>query len=106
MNTQNMTPPLTDKSHENKLIALALRQTEKQLGNGTASSQIVTHFLRLSSVKAQVELEKLRLENRLLEARIEGEQQGQKLTEMMGEVLEALKSYSHVTPGDVDANLF
>ena len=99
MSKQNMTPPLNDEAQETKLVALALKQAQQHLEEGTASSQIVTHFLRLGSLKAQVELEKLELENRLLEEKILAERSGQQLNEMFGEVLAALKSYSY-SPGD------
>ncbi len=106
MTDHPMTPPLTDASQENKLVALALKQAQGQLEKGTASSQIITHFLKLASTKAQHDLEKTRLENLLLEAKIAGEESGQKLTDMIGEVLAALKSYSHVPPGERHDNLF
>ena len=100
-----MTPPLNDESQETKLIALAFRQSQEQLEDGTASSQIVTHFLRLGSLKAKVELEKLELENRLLEEKILAERSGQQLNEMFAEVLAALKSYTY-SPGESDADVY
>lgn len=106
MAKQNMTPPLNDEAQESKLVALALRQAQTQLEDGSASSQIITHFLRLGSLKAQVELEKLELENRLLEEKIQAERSGQELNEMFAEVLVALKSYSYAAPGDPDVNVF
>ena len=105
MNEPIMTPPLNDEAQETKLVALALKQAQNQLENGTASSQIITHFLRLGSIKAQVELEKLELENRLLEEKILAERSGQQLNEMFGEVLAALKSYSYI-PGEPDVDLY
>lgn len=101
-----ITPPMNDEALENKLVALAFEQAKAQMQEGHASSQIVTHFLRLGSIKAKIELEKLELENRLLEERIQAEQAGQKLNEMFGEVLAALKSYSYAPPGDSNENLF
>ncbi len=105
MTEKIMTPPLNDEAQETKLVALALKQAQKHLEEGTASSQIVTHFLRLGSIKAQVELEKLELENRLLEEKIQAERSGQELNEMFAEVLVALKSYSY-SPGDPNADVF
>ena len=105
MTKKTMTPPLNDEAQETKLVALALKQAQKYLEEGTASSQIVTHFLRLGSIKAQVELEKLELENRLLEEKILAERSGQELNEMFAEVLVALKSYSY-SPGDPNADVF
>lgn len=106
MTKQTITPPINDEVLENKLVALAFKQAQAQMEDGTASSQIVTHFLRLGSIKSKIELEKLELENRLLEEKIQAEQSGQKLNEMFGEVLAALKSYSYAPPGDSDENLF
>ncbi len=106
MTKQTITPPLNDEALEIKLVALAFAQAKMQMEEGHASSQIVTHFLRLGSIKAQIELEKLELENRLLEERILAEQSGQKLNKMFGEVLAALKSYSYAPPGDSNENLF
>lgn len=99
MTKQPMTPPLTDEAMESKMIALALKQAQKQLENGTASSQIVTHFLRLGSTRAQIELEELQLKNQLLEEKIVAEQSGHRISEMVQEVLSALRSYSYVPPG-------
>ena len=105
MDEPTMTPPLNDESQETKLIALAFRQSQEQLEDGTASSQIVTHFLRLGSLKAKVELQKLLLENQLLEEKILAERSGQQLNEMFAEVLAALKSYTY-SPGESDADVY
>ncbi len=106
MTKQNMTPPINDESQEKKMVSLALKQAKNQLEDGTASSQIVTHFLRLGSIKAKIELEKLELENRLLEEKIQAERSGQQLNEMFTQVLEALKSYSYRPPGESDVDIF
>ena len=106
MGKKTMTPAVNDEKAENKMIALAYQQAQKQLEDGVASSQIVTHFLRLGSMKAKIELEKLELENRLLEEKIVAERSGQQLNEMFSEVLAALKSYSYRPPGDANANVY
>ena len=101
-----MTPPLNDDSQENKLVALAFIQAQSQLEAQTASSQVVTHFLKLGSRKAKVELENLKLQNKLLEEKILAERSGLELNTMLGAVLDALKSYSYRPPGDADVNIF
>ncbi len=106
MDNPMMTPPLNDESQESKLVALAFRQAKMELENQTASSQVVTHFLRLGSQRAKIELKKLELENKLLEEKILSERSGQELTNMLGEVLAALKSYSYSPPGDSDVDIF
>ena len=106
MDKLSMTPPLTDEAGEKKLIALALRQAQKQLEDGTATSQVITHFLKISSVRSQIEVQRLKLENQLLEEKILAEKAGQQVKEAVAEVLEALKSYSYTPPGDRDVDIF
>ena len=101
MTKQTMTPAITDEAMENKLVALALKQAQGQLEEGTASSQIMTHFLKLGSLRHQVELEKIRLDSKLVEEKILAERSGQQSNEMMVEVLEALKSYSYAPPEEI-----
>ena len=102
MTKHNMTPALTDEAQEHKLVTLALEQAGKQLEEGTASSQTLAHFLKLGSLRHQVELKKLELENNLLVEKITAEQTGQQINEMVAEVLEALKSYSYAPPEGLD----
>ena len=107
MGDNKMTPAVSDEEMEAKMIALAIKQAQKQLERGTASSQIVTHYLKLGSKRADIELEHLQLQNRLLEEKILSEQQGLKTQEMIQDVLEALKSYSYAPPGDLsDVEIF
>ena len=101
----SITPPSTDEAAETKLIALAFAQAQKELESQTASSQVVSHFLKLGSQRAQVELAKLELENKLLEEKIQAERSGQQINEMFAEVMTALKSYT-VSPPGVDDDYF
>lgn len=106
MAKQILTPPIDDIGMENKLISLALQQAEDQLKAGTASSQIITHFLRLGSQRALVEQAKIELETELLKEKIRSEQTGQQMSEMVAEVLTALRSYSYVPPGEKDVDVY
>ena len=49
----------TSEKRENELIALAVDLAEEQLRAGTASSQVITHFLKLATEKEKLEREKL-----------------------------------------------
>lgn len=60
---------LTPEAREGQLISLAVDLAETQLRDGTASSQVITHFLKLATAKAKLETEKLKLENKLTEAK-------------------------------------
>ena len=48
-------PALTPEARENQMISLAVDLAGKQLQEGTASSQVITHFLKLGSTKQQLE---------------------------------------------------
>jgi hypothetical protein len=95
------TPPVTPEARTNKLVNLALDQVEEELIAKRATSQTLQHFLKLANTRAEVELEKLRLENQLLEAKIESEQSANRVEEMIGDVLDALKSYSITMQDDI-----
>ena len=62
-------PALTPEARENQMISLAVDLAEKQLQEGTASSQVITHYLKLGSMRERLEREKLAEENKLLRAK-------------------------------------
>ena len=64
-------PALSPEARENQMISLAVDLAEKQLIEGTASSQVITHFLKLGSTIAQIEKELLSILVDLAEAKAE-----------------------------------
>ena len=93
-------PARSPEAREQQMISYAVDLAEQQLLDGTASSQVITHYLKLSTVKAQVELEKLKLDNELTRAKTESLQREQKTEEMFKNAIEAMKKYSG--NGDTD----
>ena len=87
---------LTPEARENQLIALAVDRAEQQLLDGTASSQVITHFLKLATTKAQLEKEKLVKENKLLEAKADAIEHGKRYEEIVERALKAMQSYKGV----------
>lgn len=87
-------PALTPESRENQMIALSIDLAEKQLREGTASSQVITHFLKLGSTKNQLELEKIRRENELLQAKTQSLESAKRVEELYENALSAMKDYS------------
>lgn len=87
-------PARTKEARENQLIDLATRVAEKQLEEGTASAQVITHYLKLATVKEDLEREKLREENKLLKARTEAIESTARQEALYAEVLSAIKSYN------------
>lgn len=87
-------PGLTPEARENQMISLAVDLAEKQLMEGTASSQVITHFLKLGSSKAELEREKLAMENELIKAKTEALQSQKRVEELYINALNAMKNYS------------
>ena len=87
-------PALSPEARENQLIARAVDLAEKQLIDGTASSQVITHYLKLGTQKNQLELEKIRHENELLKAKTEAMQSAKQTEELYREALQAMRSYA------------
>ena len=87
-------PAITPEARENQMIALAVDLAEKQLMEGTASSQVITHFLKLGTTKAELEREKLANENKLLQAKTEAIESAKKVEELYANAISAMKIYS------------
>lgn len=96
-------PANTPESRENQMIALAINLAEQQLREGTASSQVITHFLKLGSTKEQLELEKLKRENRLLEAKSEAIESAARVEQLYEDAIKAFGIYhGDIPPDDED----
>lgn len=93
-------PALTPEARENQMISLAVDLAEKQLMEGTASSQVITHYLKLGSTKERLEKEKLEEENKLLRARTESLQSAKRVEELYAAAITAMKRYSGNGRGD------
>lgn len=87
-------PALTPQARENQLIALAIDRAEQQLREGTASSQVITHFLKLATTKEVLEKEKLENENKLLMAKVKALEAQEHGDAKYEEVLRALRTYN------------
>lgn len=97
---RKMRPALTPEAREQQLIALAVDEAERQILAGTASSQIITHFLKLGSSRAELERAKLEHETKLLEAKTQAIESQKNVEELYSQAIAALKSYS--PSGDED----
>ena len=93
-NSKKLRPPLTPEARENQMISLAVDLAEQQLRDGTASSQVITHFLKLGTTKAELEKEKLKEENRLLRARTESLESAKDTKILYEEALKAMRNYA------------
>lgn len=92
--TSKMRPALTPEARENQMISLAVDLAEQQLREGTASSQVITHYLKLGSVREKLERERLEEENKLLKAKTENLQSMKRMEDLYADAIAAMKNYS------------
>lgn len=94
-NPQRKRPPAaTPEARENQMIALAVDLAEQQLAAGTASSQVITHFLKLASSKERIEKEILTEQKKLISAKTESIQSAKRVEELYINALNAMKKYT------------
>ena len=87
-------PALSPEARENQMISMAHDLAEKQLQEGTASSQVITHFLKLGSTKERIEKEILEKQKELISAKTEALQSAKRIEELYSEAIAAMKRYS------------
>lgn len=92
--TTRRRPALTPEARENQMIALAVDLAEKQLMEGTASSQVITHYLKLGSTKERIEKEILEKQKELITAKTESLQSAKRVEELYTEAINAMRRYS------------
>lgn len=86
-------PSMTPEVREKQMISLAVNEAERRIRNGTASSQIICNYLKLANKREDIEREKLELEKKLVEAKIEALQSSQRIEELYTNAITAMKSY-------------
>lgn len=87
-------PAKTPEGRENQLISLAVELAERQLIEGTASSQVISHYLKLGSTKEKIEKEILEKQKELLVAKTDAIKSAKKVEELYASALSAMKTYS------------
>lgn len=87
-------PATTPESRENQLISMAVDLAERQLADGTASSQVISHFLKRSSAKEKIEQDILKAELELIQAKTKAIKDAKDMKEMYTTALNAMKTYS------------
>ena len=93
-NTRDIRPALTPEARENQLISLAVDLAEKQLKEGTASSQVITHYLKLGSTKEKIEKEILEKKKDLISAKTEAMKSAKRVEELYADAINAMRMYS------------
>lgn len=92
--SKKMRPALSPEAREGQLVSLAVDLAEQQLRDGTASSQVITHYLKLGSTREKLERERLQEENKLLRAKAKALEDQKELKELYSEALKAMRNYN------------
>lgn len=91
-------PATTPEGRENQLVGDAIDLAEKQIRSGNASSQVITHFLKLGSTRERLEQQRLEHENELTRVKIEALESQKRVEELYMEALSAMRSYAGDLP--------
>lgn len=95
-------PATTLEGREDQLIAAAMDLVERRIREGTASAQETVHFLKLGSVRNQLEQEKLKAENEVLKARVKDAESRRSGDDLYARALAAFRGYSGQDPIETD----
>lgn len=98
VNKSGRPPATTPEERENQLISAAVDLAEQQILNGTASAQVLTHYLKLGSSREKLEQLKLKNETELLITKKEMLDSEKRVEALIGEALEAMRAYSGHSP--------
>lgn len=95
-------PARTPEDRERQLVSLAVDLAEKQLRDGTASTAVITHYLKASSPREGLERKKLTKENQLLEAKYNEIEQGREIKKLYAGAIKAMRAYQGEEQEDDD----
>jgi cell shape-determining protein MreC len=95
-------PATTLEGREEQLIAAAMDLVETRIRSGNASAQETVHFLRLGSVKNQLEQDKLRHENEVLKTRVKEMESRRSSEDLYRRALAAMRGYQGLEPREED----
>lgn len=82
----------SSEKRENELIALAVDLAEEQLRAGTASSQVITHFLKLATEKEKLEREKLEADIELTRTKKKSVEASDRMEELLANAINVFTS--------------
>jgi hypothetical protein len=87
-------PATSPESREQEIAAYAYDLAEEQIQAGTASSQVITHFLKMGSTRELLEQQRIQHENELMEVKREQIESQKRVEELYMSALDAMRSYA------------
>jgi hypothetical protein len=91
-------PATTPESREDQMVSMAHDLAEQQIREGSASSQVITHFLKLGSTRERLEQQRLEHENELTRVKIDQVESQKRVEELYMEALKAMRNYAGDLP--------
>lgn len=96
----NNPPSINPEEREQEMISLAVNLAERQLRDGTASPNIICHYLKLATIREQKEQELVEEKIKYMAAKSEMIESAKKSEELFNEALTALSSYRSSDKGE------
>lgn len=93
-------PARSPEEQEAYMVNLATKRAEEQLLNGTASSQVIVHYLKLGTMREKRELELLKSQNDLAQAKIEALHTGEEIKALYDQAIYAMQRYNGTIDDD------
>ena len=104
---RSIRPALSPETRENQLISLAMDRAEEKLLDGTASSQLICHFLKLGSSHDRLKRKRLESDIELAEAKIDKIRSDERVEDMYKNAIAAMREYSgYGAPIQDDEDIF
>lgn len=92
--TELSKPALSQEAKDAEMAALATELAEKQLRDGTASAQVITHFLKVGAKREKLEMEILEKQKELIDAKIQAYKSAEDMKVLYSKALDAMRLYS------------
>lgn len=86
--------PKTPEEQLQYMTWLATKRAEQQLIDGTASAQVITHYLKLASPRERLEEDLIRKQQTFVEAKTEQLHSSKEMKELYQNAIKAMQRYS------------
>lgn len=99
-------PATTPEARENQLVALAVDLAERQMAEGSASAQVIAHYLKLGSSREKLEQEQLAQKNELLKVQRDAIASAKRVEELYTKALGAMRAYGGHEPMEPEEEIY
>lgn len=99
---RKLRPAKTPEAREQQMVGLAVGLAERQLRDGTASAQVISHYLKMGSSREELEQEKIRHDIEMQQARIDHMAAQNRMEELYNEAINAMRIYAGQEPLELE----